>query len=230
MSSNPSVLGGLVEWFLGRAGDRRQYKRRTGAYHLWWLPASAAPKDARPGIGLEISPNGLMFIIAEKIPSDEFNLVVQLQDARIPVRVRCIRTDTVEHKGKSWNRYMGEFVGIAADHWDRIVRYVNLEAEAPDRRKMQNQEMAQQSDDAYRLLPMAIQQKIVTMLIEKHRLEAPNPGQTPLLKLFYGGLTKRAGKTDAHRINVHSRVSVNDEMVAYDTRFLVDDEGVVTFV
>lgn len=225
MPPDGSMVGDLVDWFLGRAGDRRQYKRRPGAFHLWW----AAPAgDPRPGIGLEISPNGLMFMIAEKIELPEFNLIVRIGETKMPIRVKRVRGDQVEHHGKPWNRYMGEFVGIAADHWDTIVRYVNHEPELKDRRKMQNQEMANQPDDAYRLLPMAIQEKIVKMLVDKHRLDAPQAGQTPLLKLFYGGLVKRAGKAPAHRVNVHSRISINDELVAYDTRFLVDDDGTVT--
>lgn len=227
MSSNGSVLGEVVEWFLGR-GDRRQYKRRPGPYHLWWLPpGEKSGQNARPGLGLDISPNGLMFVIPEEIAGAEYNLVLRLQDSKIPVRVRNVRKDRVTHNGKTWNRHMGEFVGIAADNWDRIVRYVNNETEVTDKR---TQEAGPQTDDAYRLLPMAIQEKIVALLVEKHRLEPPVPGKPPLLKLFYGGLVKRAGQAPAHRVNVHSRVAINDELTAYDSRFLVDDTGAVTLV
>src|SRR6516225_7079649 len=113
-----------------------------------------------PGIGVEISPNGLMFLMPEKIEHKEYNLVLRIADHKIPVRVRNVRNDQVSHHGRMWNRYMFEFLGVAADNWDRICRYVNDEAEPVDRRKMQNQEMAKHPDDAYRLLPMAIQQKI----------------------------------------------------------------------
>lgn len=221
------MLGDLVDWFLGRSGDRRQYSRRAVAFHVWWQ-AGTAPDTLHAAIGTEISPNGLQFIISEKIPANEFNLIIRLEDKKMPVRVRSVRSDQVQHNGKTWNRYMGEFIGIAADNWDRIVRFVNHQNEPEDRRKMQNQEMQRQPDDAYRLLPMAIQEKIVKMLVEKNRVAAPQPGQTPLLKLFYGGLVKRAGKSPAHRINVHSRIQVKDELLAYDTRFLVEDDGTVT--
>ncbi|MBV8435127.1 MAG: hypothetical protein JO029_12675 [Candidatus Eremiobacteraeota bacterium] len=229
MPSDAGVLGDLIEWFLGRSGDRRQYKRRAGSFHLWWQSGSGEKPEMRPGIGIELSPNGLMFLSPDKIGTAEYNLVVRIADKKMPVRVRHVRSDVVTHQGRSWNRYMGEFVGIAADNWDVICRYVNQEDEPKDRRKMQNQEMAKQPDDAYRLLPMAIQQKIVEMLVAKGRLERPHGGQTPLLKLFYGGLINRPGKKPAHRVNVHSRISVKDELVAYDTRFLVEDDGTVTF-
>jgi hypothetical protein len=228
-SGGDSILGDVIEWFLGRSGDRRQYKRRAGAFHLWWQTGTPEKPEMKPGIGVEISPSGLMFLLPDRIGTPEYNLVLRINDKKMPVRVRHVRGDQVTHHGRTWNRYMGEFLGIAADNWDTICRYVNEEEEPQDRRKMQNQEMAKQTDDAYRLLPMAIQQKIVAMLIAKNRLDAPHPGQTPLLKLFYGGLVKRAGKSPAHRVNVHSRKTINDELVAFDTRFLVDDEGNVTF-
>ncbi len=123
---------------------------------------------------------------------------------------------------------MCEFVGIAADDWDAIVRYVNDEPENSDRRRMQNQEPSEKVDDAYRLLPMALQEKIMAMLIAQNKLEPTKPGQTPLLKLFYGGLVNRAGQKPAHRFNVHSRIKRGDEMLAFDTRFLVGEDGEIT--
>lgn len=222
-----SMFDDIVEWFLGRSGDRRQYKRRTGAFHLWWQTGTAEKPEMRPGIGVDISPNGLMFLLPDKIASSEYNLVLRIHDHKMPVRVRHVRNDQVQHHGRTWNRYMGEFTGIAADNWDRICRYVNEEDEPKDRRKMQNQEMAKQPDDAYRLLPKAVQDKIVEILAQKNRIDRPSAGQTPLLKLFYGGLVKQAGKPPAHRVNVHSRKTINGELIAFDTRFLVTDDGSV---
>ena len=229
MSFTGSMFGDIIEWFLGRAGDRRQYKRRAGAFHVWYQPDPSDSKNLKQGVGLEISPNGLMFIMPEGLPSNEFNLVVRLREQNIPLRVRTVRNDQVQHQGKSWFRYMGEFQGVSADHWDAIVRYVNDEPEV-DRRKMQNSEPSERMDDAYRLLPLALQQKIVDMLVSSGKLDQPKPGQTPLLKLFYGGLVKRSGQKPSHRFNVHSRVKKMDEMVAYDTRFLIGEDGNITLL
>lgn len=229
MSFTGSMFGDIIEWFLGRAGDRRQYKRRAGAFHVWYQPDPNDTKNMKQGVGLEISPNGLMFILPESIPANEFSLLVRLREQNIPLRVRTVRSDSVQHQGKNWFRYMGEFQGVAADHWDAIVRYVNDEPEI-DRRKMQNSEPTERMDDAYRLLPLALQQKIVDMLVSQQKLDQPKPGQTPLLKLFYGGLVKRTGQKPAHRFNVHSRVKKMDEMVAYDTRFLIGEDGNITLL
>ena len=221
-SGQGSLFGDVVDWFLTRVGDRRQYKRRPGAFHLWWQPA---PDRSVPGIGTELSANGLMFMLEQPLPAAENNLVLGVRETKIPVRVRVVRTDQVDYKGKKWHRYMGEFTGIAADHWDIIVRYVNDTPEPTDRRKMQNQEMDGKVDDAYRLLPMQIQEKIIAVLVEQKRLQAPKPGQSPLLKLFYGGVAKKPDGGVTHRFNVHSRIKVQDEFMAYDTRFLVDEAG-----
>lgn len=222
--SSQSPLNAVVEWFLGRVGDRRQYKRRSGTFHMWWQPGGeVAPK---PGIGLELSPNGVVFVHHDRLSGTEHNLILRVRDAKIATRVRIVRSDQVTQEGKQWNRYMCEFTGIGADDWDRIVRYVNDEPETEDRRKMQNQEMGK-PDDAYRLLPMSVQQRIVAMLVERKRLDEPHGGQSPLMKLFYGGLTKTPDGKSIHRINVHSRIAVKDELIAYDTRFYVSEDGEV---
>lgn len=220
-SGQGSLFGDVVDWFL-RRGDRRQYKRRTGAFHLWWQPQ---PDKSLPGMGVEISANGLVFMIGEPIAAPEYNLVVLLRGAKIPVRVRTVRGDEVDHQGKRWHRYMGEFTGISADHWDAVVRYVNDTPDPTDRSTPEHRQQEARVDDAYRLLPMQIQQKLIALLVEKKKLEAPKPGQSPLLKLFYGGVSKKPDGTTVHRFNVHSRIQVQGEVMAYDTRFVVDERG-----
>ncbi len=222
-SSSSSVFGEVLDWFLSRVGDRRQYHRRPGAFHVWWQ--CPPPDKPKPGVGLEISANGIVLIIPEKIPDANFTLICKIRERNIPVRVTAIRADQVDHKGAKWNRYMCEFTGIAADDWDLIVRHVNDIPETNERRKMGNQEMAPQVDDAYRLLPMAIQQKIIDTLVAAKKLAQPKPGASPLLKLFYGGVSKKPDGTMHHRFNVHSRIASKDGMMAFDTRFLVDDAG-----
>lgn len=66
------------------------------------------------------------------------------------------------------------------------------------------------------------------MLVAQNKLEEPQPGQTPLVKLFYGGVVTRPGQSSAHRFNVHSRVKRGEGMLAFDTRFLIGDDGEIT--
>ncbi len=222
MSSN-NMFGDVVEWLLGKGDDRRQYKRRPGQFHLWLM--QAAGTDPLPGHGVELSPNGLMFLMPAPIPTPTYNLVLRIRETNVPVRVKTVRNDTVDHQGKQWYRYMGEFTGVAADHWDVIVRYVNDQPEPVDRSK---EAKTSKPDDAYRLLPMAIQQKLIAKLVEQHKLEMPHPGQQPLMKMFYGGKIEKPGQKPQHRVNIHSRIKVKDEIMAYDSRFLVTDDGEIT--
>jgi PilZ domain len=222
-----SILGDVVDWFLSRAGDRRQYKRRTGPFRVWYKADVNASNDA---IGVEISPKGMAFIVRDNANDPEVTVSLMIRDQRFMARLKIVRSDQVAYKGETWNRYFCDFTGIAADNWDLIVRYVNDVAEPVDRRKLQNQEMHERVDDAYRLLPTSVQNKIVDMLVEKHKLERPKHGEAPLLKLFYGGLQRANGKAAMHRINVHSRVVVDGEPLAYDTRFLVSESGEIEVV
>ena len=183
---------------------------------------------AQHGVGAEISPNGLMFLIAETIPTNDYELTVRLPDGEVTLRVKHVRGDTVEHEGKTLNRYVGEFTGISANDWDAIARYVNEEPAASNRRQMQNQPMHDKVDDAYRLLPIALQKRLVAELVAAGRLDEATAGRAPLLKVFYGGLTRLPGIGIAHRFNAHTRVEKDGVLTAYDTRFLVGENGELT--
>ncbi|GEM_PF-585137 len=225
MASERSPLAAVVEWFLSRVADRRQYRRRAGAFDLVWQPDKQTQREGR---GTEISPNGLVFISPDRITAREVTVVATLGERKIPVRVKILRSDEVPHEGETWYRYVTEFCGIAAADWDAVVEYVNAAPEADDRRRYQNQQMTSRVDDAFPLLPPDVQERIVSVLVAERKLDPPKPGAAPLLKVFYGGLVKRPGKPPAHRINVHSRVTVDDEVLAYDSRFLVEEDGTIT--
>ena len=58
------------------------------------------------------------------------------------------------------------------------------------------------SDDAYRMLPMRVQQYVLDALIRLGRLDMPQPNQQPLLRMSHMGTDK--GK---QRLAVHSRIA-----------------------
>jgi hypothetical protein len=66
---------------------------------------------------------------------------------------------------------------------------------------------------------------MLSMLVQKGRL-APIDDKTPLVQYAYGGVVKRNGKA-LHRLSIHSRVRdpATNEVKAYDTRFMFDDQG-----
>lgn len=213
------MLGDVISWFTNRGAAKED--RRVGKFHVWYQ-AETEPKWITPGVGMEVSPRGFAFAITVVIPSQEFAITIGLRNQKIPVRVRVVNSDRIQQQGKLWHRYAVEFVGIAADHWDLVVRYVNDAPEPAERKPVEDR-----PDDAYRLLPLAVQKKIVALLVTQRKLEEPKNGQIPLMKLFYSGLQKQAGAPPAHRFSVHSRIVINDEVVPYDTPFLITDDGTV---
>ncbi|HEY8313962.1 MAG TPA: hypothetical protein VIG51_07280 [Candidatus Baltobacteraceae bacterium] len=215
-----SMLGGVISWLTNR-GASREEKRRAGSFHVWYHP-EADGKAAVPGVGMEVTHRGFAFAIPAAIAAQEFNVTMGLRNQKIPVRVRVSSYDRIQQQGKLWHRYAVEFLGIAADHWDLVVRYVN---DAPE--PIERKDEPERVDDAYRLLPLAIQEKIIAVLVSQHKLDAPRPGQIPLMKLYYSGVHKQAGGPPMHRFKVHSRITINDEVVPYDTPFLIGDDGTV---
>lgn len=223
MAAEPGTafLGGAFKWFKDKFSKRPPPPRKTGAYHLWW---QVEPEKFKPGIGMELAVDSLVFIIEDEIPAPEFNIVARVREKNIPIHVRVTANDQVPNKGKIWHRYGCTFVGIAADHWDLIYRHVNDIPETEDKRAGEEFKI----DDAYRMLPLSVQQKIVALLVEQKKLEEPKRGQSALLKMFYTGERRLPAGGSRHFFTIHSRLPVDGEMMAYDTNFVIDDKGEVT--
>ena len=216
--ASPGLLGGVVQFFKDKFSGPKIPPRKSGAFHMWWHQDG---EKFKPGIGMELAVDSLVFIIEDDIPTDDFNIVVRVREKSIPIHVRRTVNDQVPNKGKTWHRYGAQFVGIAADNWDLIYRHVNDIPEPENKRA--GEEWA--PDDAYRMLPLTVQEKIVAILVEAKKLQEPQPGKSPLLKLYYSGIKKKPDGGARHFFTIHSRIKVDDEMVAYDTRFAVDDAG-----
>ena len=83
--------------------------------------------------------------------------------------------------------------------------------------------MAGADDDAYRLLPLRVQQRVVSALIGAGRLAANSRPENALLRMSY------AGKTSAgvHRLAVHSRRHEDAEVLQFDSFLTVAEAGEV---
>ena len=221
MASEPgTVLGGALKWFKEKFMPKPPPPKKSGAFHAWWQYEAGKFK---PGVGMEIAVDSLIFIIEDDIPTPEFNVVANVREKNIPIHVRVTASDTVPHKGGTWHRYAVTFVGVAADHWDLIYRYVNDIPEPENKRA--GEEFG--PDDAYRMLPLAVQHKIVALLVDQKKLAQPKEAQSPLLKLFFSGSKKMPGGEARNYFTIHSRIMGPDEMMAYDTRIIVDEKGEV---
>jgi hypothetical protein len=213
------MLNELVKRLGANKSDRRTANRVRKRYQMAWI------KDGTPvaGTGLEISEKGLLFASREAPVGPEIDVALELRGRSVRARLRMVRHGTVAREGVEWAMIAAVFEGIAADDWDTVVRFCKNRAEPASKSAG---ELAARSgdDDAYRLLPLRIQQRLVAALIEAGRLARGSEAKNPLLRISYSGTTP----TGAHRLAVHSRRLVDDEVLQFDSVVIVDDAGKVS--
>jgi hypothetical protein len=217
------MISELVKWF-GRRDDRRAFDRRTERY----VAIYRAEGQEVQAIGMDISATGLQFVAKIRPSTQNVNMTLVLKERRVPVRVATRRIQTTVKDGETVFVIAAQFTGVAADDWDAIVRFVNGAPEPQNVAKQELRAKAGSDDDAYRMLPLAVQQELVRQLVRARRLSPPTEGQHPLLRLRYTGNRARNDGSTQHRVVVHSRIRIGDETLAYDTAFLLEENGSVT--
>lgn len=224
MATAKDLEGVMIDGILGlfKHEDWRGQPRKSEAFPVAWLVADHVQK---PGKGLEISAKDVVFMLGERPPGKDINILLRIRDRFIAVRVEVQQEDTVSQGGQVFHRFGCKYVGLKADDWDAIVRYVNDEAEPENKAHDEIAERRQKPDDAYRVIPMAVQEKLVATLVRANRLEPPAEGQVPALRMNYVGAKKNADGTKVHRVAIHSRILVGDEWKTFDTQFLVNEAG-----
>jgi hypothetical protein len=216
------MINDLVQWVANRIGDQRSYPRKNERFAVTWLSDAQTEK---PATGVEISPNGLVFQMREKPSLKELNLRFTFRNRVIPVRVSVKRADPIVDNGHLMNRFACRFLGISADDWDLIVRHVHDLDEPENKAAGELEDILKKEDDAYRLLPLRVQDKVVNMLVRAHRLEPPSEGALPHLRLHYIGSAQTEKGSKVLKINIHSRKRVDDAWYAFDTQFAIDESS-----
>jgi hypothetical protein len=218
------VLYELAKIFGGSKGpERRGHNRKTVTYPVRWNKDENTVVD---GVGQEISATGALLVLKDKPPGNEFTAQMKIGDRMMTIRLQIVRHDQVQNGGTTWHRFATKFAGISADDWDAIVRFCNDAPEPVNRGADELKAVQSKNDDAFRLLPLAIQQQIVNSLVQMNHMARPGPDQAPLLRMTYSGVVKR-GAQEIHRCHVHSRIDVEGEIRQYDTTFLIDGAGKV---
>jgi hypothetical protein len=216
----------LQALFGNKNKDKRRHTRREKAFSADWTPApDVAPI---PVIGLDVSASGAGILAREEIPNDEFILRLKLDERVIPTRVKVARKLPGTLQGAKAYRYGVEFVSISADDWDAVVRWSKGGAAAESGNKVKSDlEMVRMSaDDADRLMPVALQTRLLNGLARRGRLAPLVPNQQPLVQYFYGGTVKRNNMM-MHRLAIVSRMKdVNDgPPQEFRTLFYFDENG-----
>jgi hypothetical protein len=206
--------------------DKRRHTRREKAFSADWTAAPEKPPV--PVIGLDVSASGAGILSREPIDVDEFILRLKLDERVIPTRVKVARKLPGTLQGAKAFRYGVEFVSISADDWDAVVRWSKGGAAAESGNKVKSDlEMVKMSaDDADRLMPVALQTKLLNALSRRGRLAPLAPNQQPLVGYFYGGTVKRNGLL-MHRLAIVSRIADinNGPHAEFRTLFYFDENG-----
>ncbi|MBV9270187.1 MAG: PilZ domain-containing protein, partial [Candidatus Eremiobacteraeota bacterium] len=163
------MMGELLAWFTGKEVNRRKYPRKRKPYRATF--SVDAGVSQKPAIGLDISGGGLCILTQEPVGRDEFEVRATVENRIVRLRARAVWQDTVSHQGKSVWRYGMRFTGISADDWDAIVRYTT-DRPVEDANKAQEEltTVRMTPDDASRLLPERLQQRLLHLLVERRRL------------------------------------------------------------
>jgi len=207
--------------------DKRRHTRREKAFSADWTAAPEVPPIAV--IGIDVSASGAGILAREEIKNDEFILRLKLDERVIPTRVKKARTLPGTLQGAKAFRYGVEFVSISADDWDAVVRWSKggSAAETGNKVKSDLEMVRMTADDADRLMPVALQNRLLGGLVRRGRLAPLAPNQQPLVQYFYGG-TVRRNAIMMHRLAIVSRVTdtVNNGAPAeFRTMFYFDDGG-----
>jgi hypothetical protein len=216
------MLPELLAWFTGKESNRRKFPRKRKPYRATY---SLDGKSTRAAIGLDISGGGLCMLTQEPIVADEFEVRVQLDERNLRIRARVVWHDNVQHQGRKVWRYGMRFTGIPADDWDAIIRYTT-DRPVSEANKAQEEltTVRMTPDDTARLLPKELQNRLLQMLVDRHRLAALDDRVTPLVHYFYSGVVRHNDKL-VHRLVIQSKVvgPENDEL--FETRFVFDESG-----
>jgi hypothetical protein len=214
------MLNELVKRLTGGKRDRRGASRVRVRFPLAWLREG----ELVAAHGLEISQKGVLFATREAPPGPQVDVAMDLGRRRVRARLIVARSGPVTREGVEWSLIAADFQGIAADDWDAVVRFCKRRPDPRNKAADELAALAETDDDAYRLLPLRVQQHVVAILVEAGRLAAGSDAKNPLLRMSYGGTTR----TGAHRLLVHSRRNDDDQVLNFDSLLIVDEAGNVS--
>jgi len=211
------MLNELVKWLGAGKAERRGAARVRKRYPMSWLKDGALVS----GVGLEISEKGVLFASRESPPGRNVDVQLDITERPVHARLKVARHGTIERDGARWALIAATFEGIAADDWDAVARFCRNRAASPNRAAEELSAKAGEDDDAYRLLPLRIQQRVVAVLVDAGRLAPNADAKNPLLRIT--SCESRGG--DAYELRVHSRRLEDGEPIDADSTLAIDASG-----
>jgi hypothetical protein len=210
----------LTKLFSGKQKERRHSPRKKARFNISWVKNG---NELVPGIGMEISLNGCLLATKSPPGVPDFDVIMELERRKIRCRLKTARSGSILRENMQWTLLGCTFSGIAADDYDALVRFCKDMHEVGNKAASELAAM-DKSDDAYRMLPMRVQQYVLDALIRLGRLDMPQPNQQPLLRMSHLGTDK--GK---QRLAVHSRIAGGHgaEPQSFDSVIVIDESGSV---
>lgn len=217
------MLPELLAWFTGKDVNKRKYPRKRKPYRATY---SLDGKTQRPAIGLDLSGGGCCIISQESIVQKEFELRAQIDERHVRLRAKTVWADNVTHQGRKVFRYGMQFTGIPADDWDAIIRWTADKSLVEGNKALEDLTRVRLTpDDTARLLPSALQNRLLAMLVQRGRLAPLDEKVTPLVQYFYSGVARVDGKP-MHRLMIQSKIVGPDgHPELFETQFVFDDGG-----
>ena len=217
------MLPELLAWFTGKDVNKRKYPRKRRPYRASYLLDGKTQKAA---IGLDLSGGGCCILTQENVAQQEFELRAQIENRMVRLRAKQVWQDNVTHQGKRVFRYGMQFTGIPADDWDAIIRYTTDKPVSDTNKAAEDLTKVRLTpDDTARLLPLELQNRLLTMLVKRGRLAPLDEKVHPLVQYFYSGIVKHEGKP-MHRLLIQSKVpNLEGQPEVFETQFVFDDGG-----
>ena len=175
-----------------------------------------------PALAVDISVGGLGMLTNTEIKLNEFLVQLTLDSETVTALVSKAASVPGKLRGGEAYRIGGKFIGITADHWDALARFVDDRPKKDDRLQLDLRELQTRPDDAKRLLPKAALARLLGELVKLKRLAPLHGTIEPLVKLHYLGKTRRQGM-DMHVLRVESRVVRPHHVNNYVTQLYFDD-------
>jgi hypothetical protein len=209
----------LTKLFNAKSKERRHSPRKKVRFNLQWIKG---PAEYIPGRVTEMSLNGLMFATKVAPTDKQFDVIVDIGTRKVRLRLNAVRSGQIPSGGETWSVFGCSYSGVAADDYDAIARVLNGQGEIGNKAAQELASM-DKTDDAYRMLPMKVQQRVLDALVRAGRLDMPQPNQQPLLRMQ--SLGAQSGK---HRVAVHSRIPGGaDGPQSFDSVLVIDEAGLV---
>jgi hypothetical protein len=209
----------LAKMFSGQRKERRHSPRKKGRFNLVWLDGA----EQIPAVGMEMSLNGCLIATKQAPKERAFNVILDIERRKIELRLNTARSGTIQRENVQWHLLGCTFSGVAADDYDALVRYLKG-IDDPENVAQRDLALRNRADDAYRMLPLSVQQRVLGILAGAGRLEMPPAGQAPLLRMEDLG---PAPDGSGRRLAVHSRIITKDGPQLYDSVILVQPGGAV---